>query len=330
MSAITKIEWTDKTWNPVRGCSLVSPGCSNCYAMRVAHRFSAPGDPYAGLTIKTHSGPKWSGRIRLVPEALDEPLHWRKPCRVFVNSMSDLFHEDVPFEFIDRVFVVMAKARKHTFQILTKRPLVMREYIRQRSREPHILSLFCAEYRIEPIGDEIPWPLPNVWLGVSVEDQESANGRIPLLFQIPAAVKFLSVEPLLERINLDTAFMDSGSDGEPAPCTNRNHHHVDWLIAGGESGLHARPCHIDWIRDVVRQSREARVKCFVKQLGSLPVMDENVWQAMSPKRLLNPRNHRRAPAGTVPIAMSDSKGGKIEEFPKDLRIREFPNDSNRP
>lgn len=174
MSTHSKIEWTDRTWNPIRGCSLVSPGCTNCYAMRQVHRFDHPGGPYEGLTRMTEHGPVWTGKVRVVEEALAEPPSWRKPCRVFVNSMSDLFHEGVPAEFIDRVFAVMQLARRHTFQILTK--------------QPHRMALHR--------------PPANVWLGVSVENQATADERIPLLLQTPAAVRFLSVEPLLEAVDL--------------------------------------------------------------------------------------------------------------------------------
>lgn len=187
MSATSSIEWTatvhpdgtvtpGKTWNPVRGCSIVSPGCVNCYAMKQAHRFSGQGKPYEGLTKLTSAGPQWTGQVRTVDAALLEPLKWRTPARVFVNSMSDLFHEDVPDEFIDRVFAVMALA-PHTFQILTKRPERMCRYMTTGNRRE------CVERAVERIRPSRPpahwyhvsdasltmsvWPLPNVWLGFS-------------------------------------------------------------------------------------------------------------------------------------------------------------------
>jgi protein gp37 len=198
VSANSSIEWTDRTWNPVRGCSVISPGCVNCYAMKQAHRFSGPGRAYDGLTKLTKAGPQWTGIIRTVESALLEPLSWRKPQRVFVNSMSDLFHEGVPFEFVDKVFATMAQSWRHTFQILTKRADRMREYIATPGRK----------YRVDertppaPVG-EWPWPLPNVWLGVSVEDQKHADERIPQLLQTPAAVRFISAEPLLGPVNVE-------------------------------------------------------------------------------------------------------------------------------
>lgn len=175
MSAITKIQWTDRTWNPVRGCAVVSPGCTNCYAMRQAHRFNGAGQPYEGLTRKTGRGPVWTGKVHLVPEALDEPLRWRKPCRVFVNSMSDLFHESVPNEFITQIWDRMEETPQHTYQILTKRAERMAQYTRQ----------VCGR-----------WP-KNVWMGVSVENRGHVN-RIAHLQEIDAAVRFVSFEPLLE------------------------------------------------------------------------------------------------------------------------------------
>jgi protein gp37 len=225
----TSIEWTDVTWNPVRGCSVVSPGCTNCYAMKFAHRFNTPGrepcvggsldegkapGPYFGLTKLTKGGPVWTGKIRLVPEVLDAPLRWRKPQRIFVNSMSDLFHEDVPDEYVDRCFKVMALARRHTFQILTKRPQRMRRYMEsaderkilatlgeiQRNGGTASRAIFANLDRLR--GESVSvWPLPNVWLGVSAEDHERADERIPELLQTPAAVRFVSYEPALGPID---------------------------------------------------------------------------------------------------------------------------------
>jgi len=287
MSTIkSNIQWTDRTWNPVRGCSLVSPGCTNCYAMKQAHRFSGAGKPFEGLTRMTEHGPVWTGKVRIVPEALNEPLRWRKPQKVFVNSMSDLFHEDVPTDFVDQVFAIMALAKEHTFQILTKRPAEMRRYLE--SKDPCCLASAapekypCSASYIE----DRPWPLPNVWLGVSVENQATADDRIPILLQTPAAVRFLSCEPLLERIDL--------------PMRG-----IGWVIVGGESGPGARPCNVEWIRDLVRQCRAAVVPPFVKQLGAKPLYDD-----------------RR---DEVPLCWPrDRKGGDPTEWPEDFRIREYP------
>lgn len=172
MSQRSSIEWTEATWNPVRGCTHVSPGCKNCYAERLAHRFSGIGLPYEGLTRKTKAGPKWTGGVALVEAVLNDPLHWRQPRRIFVNSMSDLFHPSVPESFISRVFDVMVRAPRHTFQILTKR----------------------AD-RLVALSPELP-SAPNIWLGVSVESQAYAS-RIDALRRVDAGVRFLSLEPLL-------------------------------------------------------------------------------------------------------------------------------------
>lgn len=179
MSATSSIEWTESTWNPVRGCSRVSPGCEHCYAQRMAHRFGAPGGAYEGLTRLSRKGPQWTGRIKLVHEALDEPLRWRRPRLVFVNSMSDLFHERVPLDFIRSVFETMQQAHWHTFQVLTKR-----------------------SERLAEIAHVLTWP-KNVWMGVSVECERYLS-RVDDLRKVPANVRFLSLEPLIGPLpNLD-------------------------------------------------------------------------------------------------------------------------------
>jgi protein gp37 len=245
MSDKTGIEWTDATWNPIRGCSMVSEGCRNCYAEKVAARFSGEGMPYAGV-INPETG-KWNGQIKIVEEKLNEPLRWKRPRKIFVNSMSDLFHENVPFAFVDQVFDVMNRASQHTFQILTKRPERMLDYIKK--NHPHA-------------------PLENVWLGVSVEDQKSADERIPILLQTPAAVRWLSIEPLINAVNYiqtwrrcDAVFYQSHSPLDFTPPS------IDWVVVGGESGPGARPMHPDWVRSIRDQSSAADVPFFFKQWG---------------------------------------------------------------
>ena len=233
MSDRTAIEWTEASWNPVRGCSVVSPGCKNCYAMKMAHRFSGKGGVYEGLTKMSKGGPVWTGAARTVPELLDAPLHWKKPRRIFVNSMSDLFHEDVPTDFIAQVFVVMAEAKRHTFQILTKRAERMQQLL------AHDLNYEGPE-----------WPLPNVWLGVSVEDQVRADERIPLLLQTPAAVRFVSYEPAL------------------GPVDWSRFHGLNWIIIGGESGAQARRFDWEWARSTIAQCRQIGAAPFMKQTGT--------------------------------------------------------------
>jgi len=176
MASNSHIEWTEMTWNPVRGCTRVSEGCRNCYAERLATRFAGVGQAYEGLSIMTSSGPRWTNQVRLVPEVLEQPLRWRQPRVIFVNSMSDLFHADVPLEFIRQVFTVMERCPQHTFQILTKRSERLRE--------------------LAPL---LNWP-SNVWMGVSVEDARVIH-RISDLQTVPAEVRFLSVEPLIGPID---------------------------------------------------------------------------------------------------------------------------------
>lgn len=275
----TKIEWTGSTWNPIRGCSRVSEGCRNCYAEAVARRFSFPamrgcitewGDaqgyrnegPYHGLIAK---GGQWNGQIKFVPEKLTEPLRWRKPSRIFVNSMSDLFHENVPDDVIDKIFAVMALADRHTFQVLTKRPERMRDYFAKPVMRAEMIGIEAEaiggiDRHTEDLKQRWPLPLPNVWLGVSVEDQSTANERIPLLLQTPAAVRWISAEPLLGPVDL----MYSAFDGAwPVKAMGK----LDWVVVGGESGRHARPMSPDWVRSLRDQCAEAGVAFFMKQWG---------------------------------------------------------------
>lgn len=292
MAENTKIEWTDATWSPTVGCSVVSPGCTNCYAMKLAARLGRMGvAKYAGLTEPSKAGPVWNGVVRLDDKALSLPLRWRKPRRIFVNSMSDLFHEALPDEVIDKVFAVMALAPQHTFQVLTKRAQRMRDYMLNASRELRVL----LAAKLDPATHDDIWPLPNLWLGVSVERQQEADERIPALLDTPAAVRFLSCEPLLGPIDL-TSISYGGNMRDTSDC-------LDWVIVGGESGPNARPFDLAWARSIVAQCRNAGTACFVKQLGSNPTL----------------HGYRES---VMPL--NDRKGGDISEFPEDLRVREFP------
>jgi protein gp37 len=314
VSAETSIEWTDTTWNPVRGCSVVSPGCSHCYAMKQAHRFPA----YAGLTKLTNGGPVWTGEVRLVPELLDQPLRWRKPRRIFVNSMSDLFHEGVPDAFIDRVFAVMALASRHTFQVLTKRPDRMRDWFRGTkngaTREMAVYDEAAARSRRSP-PPGWSWPLENVWLGVSAEDQARADERIPVLLDTPAAVRFISAEPLLSGLDLRGLIQRrcvAPSHPFPFSCRETSHdlRGIDWVIIGGESGPKARPFQIEWARSILAQCRAAQVPVFLKQLGARPhYVEQHVEKLRGALR---------------PMKLRDRKGGDMSEWPEDLRVREMP------
>lgn len=298
----TKIQWTDRTWNPTRGCSRVSEGCRNCYAERQAARFSDAGQYAYGFVTRTPSGPRWTGRVELVEDKLREPLGWRKPSRVFVNSMSDLFHESLSDEAIDRVFAVMALAPQHTFQVLTKRAERMREYMTHQHRLERWNE--TGDFREDTPGDcDIDdFPLRNVWLGVSCEDQSTADERIPILLDTPAAMRFVSYEPAIARVDLYSAF----TFWRPLVKAREIGEHLHWLIAGGESGPGARPCDVAWIRSIIEQCKSAGVACFVKQLGT---------EAFHRSAL-----GRHDWLGRV----RDRKGGDPSEWPEDLRVREFP------
>lgn len=287
----TSIEWTDKTWNPTRGCSLVSAGCTHCYAMKQAHRFSGPGGKYEGLTRPGANGPIWTGKVRLAPQMLDAPLRWTKPRRIFVDSMSDLFHEDVPDDFIAAVFGVMAMTPRHTYQILTKRADRLPkwfEWLRAEYDGPcdqnAVLQTSLGQYHrgdYEASDDafedmlDADWPLPNVWIGVSVEDQATADERIPHLLRAPAAVRFLSIEPLLSPVRLNLMDWYDWADGSHCVVPRNRSSRPDWVIVGGESGPKARPMHPDWARSIRDQCVAAGVPYFFKQWGEwCPVSDD--------------------------------------------------------
>ncbi|WP_100454668.1 DUF5131 family protein [Mycobacteroides abscessus] len=253
----TGIEWTDATWNPVTGCDKVSPGCDHCYAETFAERWRGTRGHYFETGFD----------VQLRPDKLDLPLRWTKPRRIFVNSMSDLFHDSVPDAYIARVFAVMALAPQHTFQVLTKRHGRMRSLLSSDDFRSEVTQTFVG-WAVEDLslktghlesatGDW--WPLPNVWLGVSAEDQKRADLRIPALLDTPAAVRFVSAEPLLGPIDLhgdpigkDSVFWIG---------------HLDWVIVGGESGPGARPMHPDWARSVRDQCVAAGVPFLFKQWG---------------------------------------------------------------
>lgn len=254
----TKIEWVTnpdgtkgEVWNPVTGCTKVSAGCKNCYAERFAERFWRVRERKDG-TFDYDNFRKFTD-VRCHTERLEIPLRWKKSRRIFVNSMSDLFHEDVPNDFILRVWIAMTNARGHTFQILTKRPERMNLFVREWL--PGAWGLATMSMKLLDV------PLPNVWLGVSCEDQKTADERIPLLLQTPAAVRFVSLEPLLGEIDLLGRSFLRYCD---ASIYKR---HLDWVIVGGESGPHARPMHPDWARSIRDQCQEAGVPFFFKQWG---------------------------------------------------------------
>lgn len=310
----TKIEWTDKVWNPTTGCRPYSSGCANCYAQVQSHIRGANQHPamvrkYHGLTVlNSHKRPVFTGEVRCHEEDLLAPLKVKKPTTWFVNSMSDLFYGDeadrraaekgerpftpVPFSFVCKVFAVMALTPWHTYQILTKRAERLAEFmLHWRSpigfktneniawemttlgQEQRELVRIGYAHEAGKVDSEKDWPLPNVWLGVSVEDQKAANERIPHLLKVPAAVRFLSCEPLLGPVELSDVSRRVDAIprlGKPALLG------IDWVIAGGESGHGARPAHPDWFRSLRDQCQAAKVPFFFKQWGD--------WGPLPPQR----------------------------------------------
>ena len=278
------ISWTDATWNPTVGCLKVSAGCERCYAIRRAYRQAAFGQPeYVGLTRKLPDGSiNWTGEVRMLPERLIVPLHWKAPRRVFVDSMSDLFHDDVDEKFIAKVFAMMDLAKQHTYQVLTKRPERMARLLADEDFQFHVgwfQSQAVNEFglpRPEKVG---PWPLRNVWVGTSVEDQGAADARIPHLLATPAAVRFLSVEPMLGPVRLPLsqcfsevqptgAFRTDGDGRRQFEIkVDRANLLLHWVITGGESGPKHRPFDPQWARDLRDQCQAAGVSFFHKQNG---------------------------------------------------------------
>lgn len=254
MSQRTSIEWTDQSWNPVRGCSKCSEGCRNCYAERMAARFSDDGFWGHGYATRTKRGPRWTGRVDLVESKLDDVLQWRKPRRIFVNSTSDLFHERLEDRDIDQVLVRMLLSSRHTFQVLTKRADRMRRYLRDPGLYDRMIraaTLIRAQYPdCITVGISSRFPVSWIWWGVSVEDQRAVDVRIEELLETPARVRFVSCEPLLRPVDLTSHLQG-----------------LDWVIVGGESGPAARPMKAQWATALRDQCKAARVAFFFKQFG---------------------------------------------------------------
>lgn len=268
MADRTAINYVDASWNPVAGCTPVSAGCQHCFAARYARRHLgafADGDRMLGALQDFNF-------VRCRDDQLDVLLHWRQPRTILVPTLGDLFHPDVPDEFIDRVFAAMAHSGHHRLLLLTKRPVRMQAYLTTRRRRARINDAACQcvgapvwsqqdDEEPLPVGPE--WPLRNVWLGVSVEDQATADARIPILLQTPAAHRWVSVEPMIGLID----FIDRPLDPESTMGEWSAIDTIDWVVIGGETGPRARVCRLEWIRDVVGQCRAAGVPVWVKQLG---------------------------------------------------------------
>ena len=296
MSAATSISWTTSTWNTVTGCQEVSAGCDLCYAKTFAERWRGiPGHHFEN-----------GFDVTLRPERLDLPTRWKKPRRIFVNSMSDLFHKDVPDEFIAKTFAAMAATPRHTYQLLTKRHGRMRALLNNPDWRETIRD-HALRYGVD-LGVDGAWPLPNLHLGVSVEDQKAADLRIPALLATPAGVRWISAEPLLGPVDL------LGTAEQPGPAVVRTCFEIrtdygtgieydvddqlglDWVVAGGESGRGARPMDLHWARDLRDQCAVGGIPFFFKQLGT-------------------PLAKKLGAAG---------KGERLADIPEDLRIREMP------
>lgn len=257
MSDGTKISWTDASWPVTAGCEHVSDGCEHCYAAKLTSGRLKHLPAYSGLAEKG----RFNGKIRLLPDRLDWPLHWRKPRKIFVADMSDLFYDEVPNDYIAQVFAVMGAARQHTFQILTKRHGRMRSLLSSEDFARQVLTWETATMRAHDSRPRVipreEWPLPNVWVGVSAENEKWASIRGIALLETPAAVRFLSCEPLLGPIRMRASLMVGMA------LTPKNG--IDWCIAGGESGPGHRPMDIAWLESIVGQCKDAGVAVWVKQ-----------------------------------------------------------------
>lgn len=301
MADHSSIEWTDATWNPITGCSIVSPGCTHCYAMTLAGTRLRHHPSRAGLTIDTKAGPVWNGEVRLNTEWLTQPLHWRRPRMIFVGAHGDLFHESVPDAWIDRVFAVMALAPQHTFQVLTKRSARLRAYFDGRRAAfgrasdallelSHGLSEAAHDAAVDRLDyfDSAGIAQRNIWLGVSAEDQQRADERVPDLLATPAAIRFVSAEPLLGPLDFTRILAPNRLSYWDALTGRRWNEsgelfgfpRLDWIIVGGENG--PRAMHPDWARAIRDQCAPTTVAFHFKQWGSFSPT------AISRERFLSP------------------------------------------
>lgn len=323
----TSIEWCDFTANPIRyrdasrksvwACVKASEGCQHCYAEALAHRYQ--GREFTARAME--------GVTPYVDErelkAMLSPTKLPSGSKVFVGDMTDVFGPWVPFELLDRVFAVFALRPDVVFQVLTKRPARMQEYVTAAATEMHIAGT-------GRVDQPIPWPLPNVWLGVSAENQHWADVRIPELLATPAAVRFVSAEPLLGPLELEKLIHDSDCvsinnrypDGQACYCTEPREDHISWVIVGGESGPGARPCDVGWIRSIVAQCKAAGTKVFVKQLGARPYVRWLETEAHPVYDEGDPGFHEIE--NLEAWRLRDRKGGDMAEWPVDLRVREWP------
>ena len=311
------IAWTDATWNPVTGCTKVSQGCKHCYAEREWGRL-------AGASHTVYAGRAFTD-VRIHTERLDQPLRWRRPRRIFVNLMSDLFHEAVPDTFIDQVLAVMTLAPHHTFQVLTKRPERMLSYfatpdlyyrvldagnaVRQRNPKLHLDDI--------PIDNPASRFAPHIWWGVSAENQETADERIRILLQVPVAHHWLSAEPLIGPLDFEEVPVGMFGPLRPHGGTSSRNPRLDWVVVGGESGPKARPCHVDWITKIWGDCHRAGVPVFIKQMGAAYV-DEKNGVAGAGLVIEDPVTQNRV------RRLRHRAGADPDEWREYLRDREYP------
>ena len=358
------IQWTDATANVVVGCSRVSDGCRHCYAESLAATRLKHTERYKGRAPVTDGGkPQWTGNVRLAVNAIKQVIRWQKPRRIFLTAMGDPFHESLSNEQIAALFGLMAVCPQHTFQVLTKRAKRMREWFVWAAEQIKLagedgswtpfarelvellddakLATRINEDGIARAPSDEAWPLPNVWLGVSVENQDAANERIPELLAVPAAVHFLSCEPLIEAVDLANAAGDERCEecGEPVltdffrasqscGCTIEGPEplacdRIDWVIVGGESGHNARPFDLAWARAIVKQCKYAGTAVFVKQLG-LRAQGEWLPPNTPSPRTIRLKDCRDPDPSKHRFMLDDSHGGDMSEWPEDLRVREMP------
>lgn len=341
MSENSKINWTERTWNVTGGCEKVSAGCLHCWAEQLTATRFKKNPRYCGL-VKYGNKPKakgrWSGKIKLFEDRLEQPLHWRDPALIFVNSQSDLFHEKVPFEFIDKVMAVISLCPQHCFQLLTKRANRAAKYfkvmysgkrklgdaLRQMGIDSFVHRLMIAGAFGAKGGEEETYnppyqPFPNLHIGVTCENQKTRDERVPILLEIPAAVRFISCEPLLSFMCLNKYFwrpIIETSHNDPLgevvghePMKNK----PDWVIVGCESGSNRRPCKIEWVRSIVEQCKAAGVKIFIKQL--------EMW---GPNRKHLYETAQQAKLHLGEIKMKSFVTHELKDFPKDSQVRQYP------
>lgn len=353
MGTTTGISWTEATWNPIRGCLRVSEGCRFCYAETVAARFSGEGQPYEGLARWAKPGDaRWTGKVALVESHLQDPLRWQKPRMIFVNSMSDFFFEAIPLDYLDRMVGVMALAPQHTFQVLTKRADRMRDYLNDPAMPDRVNAqldslILGKKDRLNRLADADrvlhAGPLPNVWWGVSAEDQAAANARIPALLDTNAAVRWVSYEPAIGPIDFEK-IVDKAEDpdaywyidtlrgglwddangtvstgGQDVPA-------LDWIVIGGESHKNwnkARPFDLDWALELVLASQGDGVSTavYVKQLGSNPVV-----QTFQGVPIVPPFDFDVdvEVVGEIAHLKLGGKADDPEAFPEAIRVQDYP------